>query len=230
MTGIQNRILFEDNHLIAINKLAGEIVQGDKTGDKPLLELVKEFIKRRDNKPGNVFLEAIHRIDRPVSGIVLFAKTSKSLARMNKLFHDGDIQKVYWAVVSSMPKKQEDTLKHYLVRYPEKNKSVAYTDSKPGRKEARLSYKLIGSTGRYFLLEVERHTGRHHQIRAQLSKVGLSIRGDLKYGAPRSNPDGGINLHAYSLKFEHPVTHDQVRIVANPPNESLWNACKEIAK
>jgi len=230
MTGIQSRILFEDNHLIAINKLAGEIVQGDKTNDKPLLELVKEFIKRRDNKPGNVYLEAIHRIDRPVSGIVLFAKTSKSLTRMSKLFHDGDIQKVYWAVVGSMPKKREDTLKHYLIRYPEKNKSVAFTDSKPNRKEARLSYKLIGSTGRYFLLEVELHTGRHHQIRAQLSKVGLSIRGDLKYGAPRSNPDGGINLHAYSLKFKHPVTHEQIRIVASPPNESLWNACKEIAK
>lgn len=229
MQELSNRIVFEDNHLIAINKLPGELVQGDKTGDKPLLEIVKEYIKERDNKPGNVFLEAIHRIDRPVSGLVLFAKTSKVLPRMSKLFHDDNVGKFYWAVVGSLPHNQTGTLKHYLVRYPEKNKSVAYDASKPGRKEASLSYKLLGSTGRYFLLEVELHTGRHHQIRAQLAKVGLTIRGDLKYGAPRSNPGGGINLHAYSLNFEHPVSNEKIKIVANPPNESLWNACHEIA-
>lgn len=205
-------------------------MQGDKTGDKPLLEIVKEYIKERDNKPGNVFLEAIHRIDRPVSGLVLFAKTSKALTRMSKLFHDDNVKKFYWAVVGKMPQNQTETLKHYLVRYPEKNKSVAYDASKPGRKESRLSYKLLGSTGRYFLLEVELHTGRHHQIRAQLAKVGLTIRGDLKYGAPRSNPGGGINLHAYSLSFEHPISNEEIKIVANPPVESLWNACHEIAK
>ncbi|HCY01286.1 MAG TPA: RNA pseudouridine synthase [Bacteroidales bacterium] len=229
MQELSNRIVFEDNHLIAINKMPGELVQGDKTGDKPLLEIVKEYIKERDNKPGNVFLEAIHRIDRPVSGLVLFAKTSKVLPRMSKLFHDGNVGKFYWAVVGSLPHNQTGTLKHYLVRYPEKNKSVAYDANKLGRKEANLSYKLLGSTGRYFLLEIELHTGRHHQIRAQLAKVGLTIRGDLKYGAPRSNPGGGINLHAYSLNFEHPVSNEKIKIVANPPNESLWNACCEIA-
>ncbi len=230
MQELSERIIFEDNHLIAINKLNGEIVQADKTGDKPLLEIVREYIKKRDNKPGNVFLEAVHRIDRPVSGIVLFAKTSKVLPRMSKLFHDGNLQKIYWAVVGNMPKSQTETLIHYLVRYPEKNKSVAFVDNKSGRKEARLTYKLLGNTGRYFLLEVELHTGRHHQIRAQLAKVGLTIRGDLKYGAPRSNPDGGINLHAYSLAFEHPVSLEQTKIIANPPTDSLWNACQEIVK
>jgi 23S rRNA pseudouridine1911/1915/1917 synthase len=224
-----DRILFEDNHLIAINKLCGEIVQADKTGDSCMVENLKSLIKQRDNKPGNVFLEAVHRIDRPVSGIVLFAKTSKGLTRMNKLFHDGDVSKIYWAVVGSPPPKSTDTLKHYIVRNPEKNKSYAYTEFKPNRKEARLTYKLLGTTGKYFLLEVELHTGRHHQIRAQLAKVGLSIRGDLKYGAPRSNPDGGINLHAYTLSFKHPVTNEIVNITAIPPADSLWNACYELS-
>jgi 23S rRNA pseudouridine1911/1915/1917 synthase len=230
MQTIEDRILFEDNHIIAINKLCGEIVQGDKTGDPSMLDTIKDFIKKRDKKPGNVFLEAIHRIDRPVSGIVLFSKTSKSLSRMNKLFHDGEIQKIYWAVIATPPLQTSETIKHYLVRYPEKNKSVAFTEFKPNRKEARLTYKLLGSTGRYYLLEVELHTGRHHQIRAQLAKIGLSIRGDLKYGAPRSNPDGGINLHAYSLSFEHPVSNELVKVIAPPPNDSLWNACYEIGK
>lgn len=227
---MEERILYEDNHLIAINKRCGDIVQGDKTGDTPLVDSIREFIKQRDAKPGNVFLEAIHRIDRPVSGVVLFAKTSKALSRMNKIFHDKEVSKIYWAIVGTMPTKTSDTLIHYLVRYPEKNKSVAFTEPKANRKEARLSYKLMGSTGRYYLLEVELHTGRHHQIRAQLSKVGLSIRGDLKYGAPRSNPDGGINLHAYSLKFVHPVSEKEILIVAPPPNDSLWSACADIAK
>jgi 23S rRNA pseudouridine1911/1915/1917 synthase len=226
---IESRILYEDNHLIAINKQCGEIVQGDKTGDISMIESIRDFIKKRDNKPGNVFLEAVHRIDRPVSGTVLFAKTSKSLSRMNKLFHDSEIKKMYWAVVGNKPQKDSETLKHYLVRYPEKNKSVAFTESKPNRKEARLTYNLLGTTGRYYLLEVELHTGRHHQIRAQLSKIGLSIRGDLKYGAPRSNPDGGINLHAYSLSFAHPVTGEGINIIAPPPSDSLWSACCEVA-
>jgi 23S rRNA pseudouridine1911/1915/1917 synthase len=225
-----DRILFEDNHLIAINKLCGEIVQADKTGDPSMLENIRAFLKERDSKPGNVFLEAIHRIDRPVSGLVLFAKTSKGLSRMNKFFHDGEVTKFYWAVVASTPPQNVDTLKHYMVRNPQKNKSYANTEAKPNRKEARLTYKLLGSTGRYYLLEVELHTGRHHQIRAQLAKIGLSIRGDLKYGAPRSNPDGGINLHAYSMQFTHPVTNELVKIVAPPPNDTLWKACNDIVK
>jgi 23S rRNA pseudouridine1911/1915/1917 synthase len=230
MSSIAERILYEDNHLIAINKLCGEIVQADKTGDSPMLADIRDFIKKRDGKPGNVFLEAVHRIDRPVSGVVLFAKTSKGLSRMNQIFRDGNVSKIYWAVVGKQPPSQTDTLTHYMVRYPEKNKSVAFTESKPNRKEARLSYRLIGSTGRYFLIEVELHTGRHHQIRAQLSKIGLSIRGDLKYGAPRSNPDGGINLHAYKLTFTHPVTNEQINIAAPPPDDTLWNACCELAR
>jgi len=229
MQSVNDRILFEDNHLIAINKLCGEIVQGDKTGDESMLETIRNFIKQRDDKPGNVFVEAVHRIDRPVSGVVLFAKTSKGLSRMNKLFQEGSISKIYWAVVDKIPPKNIDTLKHYMVRNPEKNKSFAYTEPKPSRKEARLTYKLLGSTGRYYLLEVELHTGRHHQIRAQLAKIGLSIRGDLKYGASRSNPDGGINLHARSLHFTHPVTGEDITIIAPPPNDNLWNACCSIA-
>ena len=230
MSGIDSRILFEDNHIIAVNKLCGEIVQGDKTGDVCMIQTIRDFIKNRDNKPGNVFLEAVHRIDRPVSGVVLFAKTSKGLSRMSKLFRDSGVVKIYWAVVSSVPKTSTEMLRHFMVRNPEKNKSFAYTQSKPGRKEARLTYNLLGSTGRYYLLEVELHTGRHHQIRAQLAKVGLTIRGDLKYGAPRSNPNGGINLHAYSLSFTHPVSNEPQQIIAPPPNDALWNACAELGE
>ncbi len=230
MQNIQDRILYEDNHLIVINKLCGEIVQGDKTGDPSMIETIRAFIKERDAKPGNVFLEAIHRIDRPVSGLVVFAKTSKGLSRMNKLFHDGEVCKMYWAIVGNLPPQNTQLLKHYIVRNPEKNKSFAYTEPKPNRKEARLTYTVLGTTGRYYLLQVELHTGRHHQIRAQLAKIGLPIRGDLKYGAPRSNPDGGINLHAYSLTFTHPVTNEPIKIVAPPPNDTLWNACCDIAK
>lgn len=230
MSGIDSRILFEDNHIIAVNKLCGEIVQGDKTGDVCMIQTIRDFIKNRDNKPGNVFLEAVHRIDRPVSGVVLFAKTSKGLSRMSKLFRDSGVVKIYWAVVGSVPKTSTEMLRHFMVRNPEKNKSFAYTQSKPGRKEARLTYNLLGSTGRYYLLEVELHTGRHHQIRAQLAKVGLTIRGDLKYGAPRSNPNGGINLHAYSLSFTHPVSNEPQQIIAPPPNDALWNACAELGE
>jgi 23S rRNA pseudouridine1911/1915/1917 synthase len=224
MTFDSQRILYEDNHLIAVNKYCGDIVQGDKTGDTPLLEKLREFIKLRDSKPGNVFLEAVHRIDRPVSGIVLFAKTSKGLSRMNQLFHDGKVVKIYWAVVGKQPPKLSDTITHYIVRNPQKNKSFAYSMPRAKAKEARLSYKTIGSTGRYFFLEIELHTGRHHQIRAQLAKLNLSIRGDLKYGAPRSNPNGGIHLHAFSLSFTHPISGVDVNIVASTPNDSLWEA------
>jgi 23S rRNA pseudouridine1911/1915/1917 synthase len=229
MQNLKDRVVYEDNHLIAINKLCGEIVQGDKTGDESMLETIRNFIKARDGKPGNVFLEAVHRIDRPVSGVVLFAKTSKGLSRMNKLFQEGEVQKLYWAVVDKIPPQNIETLKHYMVRNPKKNKSYAFTESKPNRKEARLTYKLVGSTGRYYLLEVELYTGRHHQIRAQLAKAGLSIRGDLKYGAPRSNPDGGINLHARTLQFTHPITSEKITIIAQPPSDNLWNACCNIA-
>ncbi|MFO8022573.1 MAG: RluA family pseudouridine synthase [Perlabentimonas sp.] len=230
MQNIKSRILFEDNHLLAINKFSGELVQGDKTGDPTLLSTIKSFIKTRDNKPGNVYLEAVHRLDRPVSGVVLFAKTSKALTRVAKLFHDSNIDKKYWAIVSDMPPKLNDTLTHYLVKNGEKNKSFAYSQPKSNGKEAKLTYNFIGSTGRYHLLEVVLHTGRHHQIRSQLAKIGLPIRGDLKYGAPRSNPDGGINLHARSLTFTHPVTQETVTITAAPPKDALWDACKDIAK
>lgn len=218
------RILYEDNHLIAVNKHCGDIVQGDKTGDTPLLVEVRQFIKQRDSKPGNVFLEAIHRIDRPVSGVVLLAKTGKGLSRMNKLFHDNDVVKIYRAVVGSKPPRPADTLIHYIVRDQQKNKSFAYTTPKGDAKEARLTYKTVGITDRYYLLEIELHTGRHHQIRAQLAKIGLYIKGDLKYGAPRSNPNGGIHLHAFSLNFTHPVSGVNVNIVAPTPDDPLWNA------
>ncbi|HPI69997.1 MAG TPA: RluA family pseudouridine synthase [Tenuifilaceae bacterium] len=218
------RILYEDNHLIAVNKHCGDIVQGDKTGDTPLLVEVRQFIKQRDSKPGNVFLEAIHRIDRPVSGVVLLAKTGKGLSRMNKLFHDNDVVKIYRAVVGSKPPRPADTLTHYIVRNQQKNKSFAYTTPKGDAKEARLTYKTVGLTDRYYLLEIELHTGRHHQIRAQLAKIGLYIKGDLKYGAPRSNPNGGIHLHAFSLSFTHPVSGANVTIVAPSPDDPLWNA------
>jgi 23S rRNA pseudouridine1911/1915/1917 synthase len=225
-----NRILYEDNHYIAINKLPSDIVQADKTGDTPLLVSIRELIKHRDAKPGNVFLEAVHRIDRPVSGVVLFAKTSKGLSRMNKLFHDGNINKVYWAVVGKIPPEPSGTLTHYLVRNSDKNKSFAYSLPKANAKEAKLTYRTIGSTGKYFFLEIDLHTGRHHQIRAQLSKIGLSIRGDLKYGAPRSNPDGGIHLHAVSLSFIHPVSGEEIKIIAPTPKDSLWDAFNDTVK
>lgn len=221
------RVLYEDNHLIAINKLASDIVQSDETGDEPLIDKVKQYIKVRDNKPGNVFVEVIHRIDRPVSGVVLMAKTSKGLSRMNELFRDGKVKKLYWAIVGNMPPKETDTLKHHILRNPHKNRSYAYNEHKPGTKEASLTYRLVGKSERYYFLEVDLHTGRHHQIRAQLAVIGLPIKGDLKYGAPRSNPGGGISLHSRMLEFIHPVTDEAIRIVAPTPNDTLW---QEFAK
>ncbi len=218
-----DRILYEDNHYIAVQKLCGDIVQEDKTGDESLLNMVKRFIKARDAKPGNVFLEVTHRIDRPVSGVVLFAKTSKGLSRMNNLFQEGKIGKKYWAVVKNRPPLDSDLLVHYLVRDSKKNKSYVYPREVHGSKEAKLKYRLVGKTKNYFLLEIELITGRHHQIRSQLSKIGCPIKGDLKYGYDRSNADGGIHLHSRMFAFKHPMTEEDVVILAPPPKDSIWD-------
>ena len=223
MTFTSDRILFEDNHLIAVYKTNHDIVQSDKTGDEPLIEQIRSFIKQRDKKPGNVFLEVIHRIDRPVSGVVLFAKTSKVLPRMNKLFHDGLVTKIYWAVVKNLPPKESGTLIHFLLRNSKQNKSYVYDTPKPDSKEAKLNYRIVGKTNSYFLLEIELITGRHHQIRSQLAKIGCPIKGDLKYGFPRSNPDGGIHLHSRKVGFTHPVTGEAIEIIAQAPQDLLWN-------
>lgn len=218
-------ILYEDNHLIAVNKRISDIVQADKTGDKSLEDEVKEYIKKKYDKPGDVFLGVPHRIDRPVSGVVVFARTSKALTRLNKMFqeHEKEITKIYWAIVGNLPEEDQAVLTHYLVRDSEKNKSYAYNKVKNGAKEAVLEYKLLGSSQRYYLLEVKLHTGRHHQIRCQLAKIGCPIKGDLKYGFPRSNEDAGISLHARLLSFKHPVTQETITITAIPPlNDSLW--------
>lgn len=220
---IDTDIIYEDNHLIAVNKKPGEIVQGDKTGDVPLSELLKQYLKVKYNKPGEVFAGVIHRLDRPVSGVILFSKTSKALARMNALFHDRDVQKTYWAVVKGVPDKPADKLIHYLNKNEAKNKSFASIDPRPNGIRCELDYKVIASSDRYSLIEVKPLTGRHHQIRVQLSFIGCPIKGDLKYGFPRSNEDGSIHLHARMLEFEHPVSKAPVKIVADPPDEVLWN-------
>ncbi len=218
-------IIYEDNHIIAVNKSCSEIVQGDKTGDTPLSDLVKSYIKTKYNKPGNVFLGVPHRLDRPTSGIVLFARTGKALTRLNEMFREkGEIKKTYWAVVDHKPMPTEATLTHYIVRNTQKNKSFAYSEERPDSKEASLTYRLIASSDRYFLLEIELHTGRHHQIRAQLATIGCHIKGDLKYGSPRSNPDGGIHLHARQIEFIHPIKKEKITITARPPHEPLWDA------
>ena len=219
-------ILYEDNHLIAVNKRVSDIVQADKTGDTPLCERVKEYIKRTCNKPGEVFVGIPHRVDRPVSGVVLFARTGKALERLNKMFQarDSEIAKTYWAVVGNLPACEEETLVHYLVRDEEKNKTCAYNSPRAGTKEAVLDYKILNRGQRYYLLEVKLRTGRHHQIRCQLAKIGCPVKGDLKYGFPRSNENGGIHLHARSLAFMHPVKQEPVTIVAPPPlDDNLWN-------
>tara|TARA_R110000868_G_scaffold48399_2_gene157255 strand:+ start:169 stop:867 length:699 start_codon:yes stop_codon:yes gene_type:complete len=219
------QVLYEDNHLIAINKRAGDIVQGDKTGDTPLSEVVKHYIKTKHNKPGNVYLGVAHRLDRPTTGIVVFAKTSKALPRLNKLFAEKDAQKTYWAVVNKMPDKETDTLTHWLKRNPKQNKSYGHKKEVPDSKKAILDYKIIKRLDRYFLLEIDLKTGRHHQIRAQLAAIGCVIKGDLKYGADRSNKDGSIHLHARSLSFIHPVKKELLQIIAPPPEDSVWAAC-----
>lgn len=218
------QILHEDNHLIVINKRVGDIVQGDKTGDKPLSDVVKEYIKDKYNKPGEVFLGVVHRLDRPTTGIVVFARTSKALTRMNELFGNRETQKTYWCVVKNKPGKPEDKLVHYLKRNEKNNSSKAHLKEVPESKLASLDYKIIKELNNYFALEINLHTGRHHQIRAQLAAIGSPIKGDLKYGFDRSNPDGGIHLHARKLVFVHPVTKENIEIIAPTPDDVIWNA------
>ena len=224
------RILYEDNHLIVVNKLPSEIVQGDKTGDVPLSEDVKQYIKKKYGKPGNVYLGVIHRLDRPVSGVVVFARTGKALTRMNKLVKDRKIEKIYWAIVKNVPEHSEAELHHFLVRNERKNKSFAYPAEKKGSKEAVLKYRIISKSKDYCLLEVNLMTGRHHQIRVQLSAIGCPIKGDLKYGFARSNKDASISLHARSVSFVHPVTKEPLTITARPPEDALWNYFAEHAE
>jgi 23S rRNA pseudouridine1911/1915/1917 synthase len=216
------RILFEDNHLIAVNKYCSDIVQGDKTGDRTLADAVKDFIKERDRKPGNVFLGVCHRLDRPTSGVVVFAKTGKALSRMNAHFRESRVAKTYWAVTGNEPPERSGTLIHHLSRNQAKNKSTALPEASRGSKRAELAYLVTASSDRYFLLEITPTTGRHHQIRAQLAAIGCPVKGDLKYGSPRSNPGGGIHLHARKVSFEHPTKKELIEIVAPVPDERLW--------
>ena len=218
------QILHEDNHILVVNKRVGDIVQGDKTGDKPLNEIVKEYIKDKYNKPGEVFLGVVHRLDRPTTGIVVFARTSKALTRMNELFSNRETQKTYWAIVKNKPSKTQDKLVHYLKRNEKNNTSKAHLKEVPESKLASLDYTIIKELQNYFALEINLHTGRHHQIRAQLAAIGSPIKGDLKYGFDRSNPDGGIHLHARKLIFIHPVTKEDIALIAPVPNDSIWNA------
>ena len=215
-------VVYEDNHIIVVNKTASEIVQADKTGDTPLSETVKQYLKEKYQKPGNVFLGETHRLDRPVSGLVIFAKTSKALTRLNEMFRAGEVKKTYWAVVKNAPKESEGELVHFLVRNEKQNKSYAYDKEVPNSKKAVLDYRLIGRSENYYLLEVDLKTGRHHQIRCQLAKMGCPIKGDLKYGSPRSNPDGSICLHARRVRFVHPVSKELIELKAPLPEGNLW--------
>lgn len=217
-------VLYEDNHIIVVNKESGEIVQGDKTGDVPLSDIVKDWIKEKYDKPGNVFLGVVHRLDRPVQGIVMFAKTSKALTRLNEMFKSSDVHKTYWAITSNRPKEQEGTLTNWIVRNEKQNKSYAYDVEKHNSKKAVLHYRLLAASERYNLIEVQLMTGRHHQIRCQLAKMGCPIKGDLKYGAKRSNVDGSISLLARRLEFVHPVSKQNIVVEAPLPKDSLWRA------
>lgn len=217
-------VLYEDNHIIIVSKEAGEIVQGDKTGDSPLSDAVAAYLKEKYSKPGNVFVGVTHRLDRPVSGIVVFARTSKALSRMNAMFRDGKVDKRYLAIVKNRPSKERDELEGWIVRNERQNRSYVYDHEVPGSRKAVLRYSVIAASDRYWLLEVELETGRHHQIRCQLASMGCPIKGDLKYGAGRSNPDGSISLHAYSITFEHPVSHNTVSVKAPLPKDSLWQS------
>lgn len=221
-------VVYEDNHLIIVNKTASEIVQGDKTGDTPLSETVKQYIREKYAKPGNVFLGVVHRLDRPVSGLVVFAKTSKALARLNEMFRNSEVKKTYWAIVKQRPPQDEGELVNYLVRNEKQNKSYAYDKEVKNSKKAVLHYRLIGHSQNYFLLEVDLKTGRHHQIRCQLAKMGCPIKGDLKYGFARSNPDGSICLHAHRVKFVHPVSKELIDVTAPLPPGNLWNGFEMI--
>ena len=217
------QILYEDNHIIAVNKSNSDIVQADKTGDVALVDQVKAYIKQKYNKPGDVFLGVVHRLDRPVSGVVLFARTSKALARLNKMFVDKTIKKTYWAITQNRPPQIAEELHHYMSKNEEKNRALVSISPRTGYKEAVLSYRLIGSTQNLNLLEVELQTGRHHQIRAQLSRIGCPIRGDVKYGSKRSNEGGGINLHSRMIEFVHPVKNEPIKIVAPLPADNVWH-------
>lgn len=216
--------VYEDNHLIIVNKKSGEIVQGDKTGDKPLSDIVKDYIKEAYAKPGNVYLGVVHRLDRPVSGLVLFARTSKALPRLNKMFAGGDIHKTYWAIVKNQPPKESDTLTHWIIRNEKQNKSYAYDREVPHSKQAVLDYTVISRSDNYYLLEINLHTGRHHQIRCQLAHIGCPIKGDLKYGSQRSNSDGSISLHSRRMEFVHPVSKQTVCVEAPLPVDRLWQS------
>ena len=221
-------VVYEDNHIIVVNKTASEIVQADKTGDTPLSETVKQYLKEKYSKPGNVFIGVAHRLDRPVSGLVVFAKTSKALSRLNEMFKNSEVKKTYWAVVKNLPREEEGELVNYLVRNEKQNKSYAYDKEVPGSKKAILHYRLIGRSQNYYLLEIDLKTGRHHQIRCQLAKMGCPIKGDLKYGAQRSNPDGSICLHARMVKFMHPVSKELIELTAPVPAGNLWNGFETI--
>ncbi|ATN06962.1 RNA pseudouridine synthase [Chryseobacterium indologenes] len=225
---MKEQIVYEDNHLLVVNKKVGQLVQGDKTGDESLLESIKNFIKIRDAKPGNVFLGLVHRIDRPTSGLVIYAKTSKALSRLTQMVKNREVKKTYWAVVAKEMIPQSQRLVHYLKKNEKNNKAIVFPKATEGAKEAILTYHVIKTLDNYLLLEIDLETGRHHQIRAQLSKSGVPIKGDLKYGSPRSNPDGGINLHARKLEFIHPVTKEKIEIIAPvPQNDAVWRACEE---
>lgn len=219
------QVLYEDNHIIVINKRPGDIVQGDKTGDTPLSEIVKGYIKKKYNKPGNVYLGVVHRLDRPTSGIVVFARTSKALSRLNKLFSENQVKKTYWAVVKASPDKSQDSLIHWLRKNPKNNKSTAFSKEVPNSKKAILHYEVIRELERYFLISVSLETGRHHQIRCQLSAIGCPIKGDLKYGFDRSNRDASIHLHSRKIEFKHPVSKETISLLAIPPDDAIWNSC-----
>lgn len=223
----ESQIIYEDNHLMVVNKKCGQLVQGDKTGDESLLEAIKNFIKKRDQKPGNVFLGLVHRIDRPTSGLVIYAKTSKALSRLTQMVKNREIKKTYWAIVPKEMIPQSQRLVHYLKKNEKTNKAIVFPKPTEGAKESILTYKIIKVLDNYQLLEIDLETGRHHQIRAQLSKTGVPIKGDLKYGSPRSNQDGGISLHARKLDFVHPVTKENIEIIAPvPKNDKVWEACE----
>jgi len=222
------QVLYEDNHLIAINKAAGTLVQGDSTGDECLADMVKAYLKEKYDKQGNVFTGVVHRIDRPVSGVVIFAKTSKALARMNEQFKVRNIKKTYWAVVKNKPNPPEGNLVHYLIKDQATNKSKAFVSEKPNTKKAELHYQVIAQSQTYFLVEVQPITGRHHQIRVQLASLGCPIKGDLKYGFDRPNANGSIHLHARSITFNHPTQKNEITLVAPVPNDSLWQAITSI--
>ena len=218
-------VLFEDNHIIIVNKRAGDITQGDKTGDIPLSDVVKDFLKEKYQKEGNVFLGVVHRLDRPTSGVIIFAKTSKSLERLNKMLRDKKIQKTYWAVVKNHPEKEKDTLINFLKKNPINNKSAVYNTEVKNSKRAVLHYQLLKKLDNYSLLEIDLETGRHHQIRSQLASIGFPVKGDLKYGFPRSNKDASIHLHARKIDFQHPVSKELICITAPTPEDVIWNEC-----